>query len=136
MPIKKNELINILFSNNIPLIEYILKQVSIDHDLSYEDLEKKYIKPFKYTKKRNTNKKGRKTNYSMFLADKNVEKELKERYPNMSFGELSKEKSKVWKVMSKQDKEKYKTLAEEYNQKLKTENKNNDENNNENKEDN
>jgi hypothetical protein len=118
MPLKKTELTNILFSNHIPLLNYVLKTVATDYNISYEELEKKYIKPFRSTRKRNTNKKGKKTCYSMFLADKEVEEDLKNRNPNMNFGELSKEKAKVWKVMSQKDKERYKELANEYNSQL------------------
>ena len=34
------------------------------------------------------------TCYSMFLKDKKVEEELKEKHPNKTFGEISKEKAK------------------------------------------
>jgi len=118
MPLKKTELTNILFANHIPLLSYVLKTVSNDYNIPYEELEKKYIKPFRSTRKRNTNKKGKKTCYSMFLADKDVEEDLKKRNPEMSFGELSKEKAKVWKVMSNKDKEIYKEKASEYNNSL------------------
>lgn len=118
MPLKKTELTNILFSNHIPLLSYVLKTVSADYNIPYEELEKKYIKPFRSTRKRNTNKKGKKTCYSMFLSDKEVEEDLKQRNPDMNFGELSKEKAKVWKVMSNKDKERYKELAADYNRKL------------------
>ena len=118
MPLNKNQLTNILFKQNIELVEYLLKAVSQDHNIDYSVLEKEYIKPFRTTKKRNTNKKGRMTCYSMFLKDKIVEEELKERFPDKTFGEISKEKAKVWKAMSIKDKDHYKTLAKEFNKKL------------------
>ena len=122
MTIKKTELINILFANNIPLIDYFLKQISMDYDLSYEELEAKYIKPFRNSKKRNINKKGKKTKYSMFLADENVNQQLrekfKEQYNTMTFSEISTEKSKIWKAMSEIDKEEYKKKSDEFNKNL------------------
>lgn len=116
MPLNKNKLINILFKQNIELIEYLLKAVSEDHNIDYTILERDYIKPFKTTKKRNTNKKGRMTCYSMFLKDKEIEEELKQRYPEKTFGEISKEKASIWKVISNKDKDKYRKLATEYNE--------------------
>jgi len=118
MPLNKNQLTNILFKQNIELIEYLLKAVSEDHNIDYSILEKEYIKPFRTTKKRNTNKKGRMTCYSMFLKDKEVEDELKARFPLKQFGELSKEKALVWKAMSNKDKDAYRLLAKEFNAKL------------------
>ena len=118
MPLRKNELTNILFKQNIELVTYLLKAIGEDYNIQYEELERKYIKPFKTTKKRNTNKKGKMTCYSMFLADKSVDEDLKKRYPDMSFGALSKEKGKVWKAMSNIDKDKYRLKAQEYNKNL------------------
>lgn len=118
MPLRKNELTNILFKANIELVTYLLKSIGEDYNINYDELERKYIKPFKTTKKRNTNKKGRMTCYSMFLADKTIDEDLKKRYPEMSFGNLSKEKGKVWKAMSNKDKELYKEKAKEYNNNL------------------
>ena len=115
MPLNKNQLTNILFKQNIELVEYLLKAVSEDHNIDYAILEKDYIKPFRATKKRNTNKKGRMTCYSMFLKDKKVEEELKERFPDKTFGEISKEKALVWKAMSKKDKDHYREMAKEFN---------------------
>jgi hypothetical protein len=129
MTIKKTELINILFANNIPLIDYFLKQICEDYDLSYDELEGKYIKPFRSTKKRNINKKGKKTKYSMFLADENVndllKNKFKEEYDKMSFSEISTEKSKIWKAMSEIDKQEYKKRADNFNEKLKDSKKSN-----------
>jgi len=122
MPLKKNELTNILFKSNIDLVSYLLRTIGEDYNISYDELERKYIKPFKQTKKRNTNKKGRMTCYSMFLADKSIDEDLKNRNPDMSFGELSKEKGKVWKAMSKKDKDIYREKAKEYNNKLNDDN--------------
>ena len=118
MPLNKNQLTNILFKQNIELVEYLLKAVSEDHNIDYAILEKDYIKPFRATKKRNTNKKGRMTCYSMFLKDKVVEEELKRKHPNKAFGEISKEKAKVWKAMSDIDKEDYRTTAKQFNEQL------------------
>lgn len=120
MPYNKNHLSNILFQQSIPLIEYVLKDISEKHDLDYKELEKEYLTIFKTNKKRNTNKKGKKNGYSFFLSDKEVDKDLKIRFPDMRFGELSKEKGKVWRAMSKIDKEKYKLKADKFNIKLKT----------------
>ena len=119
MPLNKTHLINILFKQNIPLIEYLIKDISEKYDLNIEDLEKEYLIPFKTTKKRNTNKKGIMNGYSTFLADKEVDEELKTRFPDKSFGELSKEKGKFWKAMSKIDKGKYSEKAKAFNKELK-----------------
>ena len=119
MPLNKTHLINILFKQNIPLIEYLIKDIAVKYDLSIEDLEKEYLTPFRTTKKRNTNKKGMMNGYSLFLADKEVDEELKTRFPDKSFGELSKEKGKFWKAMSKIDKGKYSEKAKAFNKELK-----------------
>jgi hypothetical protein len=119
MPLNKTHLINILFKQNIELVEYLIKDIAIKYELDVEELQKEYLTPFKTTKKRNTNKKGMMNGYSLFLADKDVDEELKERFPNKTFGELSKEKGKFWKAMSKVDKGKYSENAKEFNIKLK-----------------
>ena len=123
MPSNKNELVNILFQNHVPILEYYLKKISEDYAIDYNELESKYIKPFKCAKKSNTNKKGRKTNYSIFLSDKKVDDVLREKhgeevYDNMQFSEKSKEKSRLWKAMSKTDKDVYKKQAEIHNNSL------------------
>ena len=119
MSLNKTHLTNILFKQNIPLVEFLIKDFAMVYKVDIEELEKRYVMPFKTTKKRNTNKKGMMNGYSIFLADKEVDEELKERYPNKTFGELSKEKGKFWKAMSKIDKEKYSLKAKEFNKELK-----------------
>ena len=118
MTFNKIQLTNILFKQNIQLVEFLLKDISSKYNIDYDELEEYYLVPFKTTNKRNTNKKGRMNGYSIFLADKDVDTELKERFPNKTFGGLSKEKGKFWKAMSKIDKEKYAIKAKEYNDKL------------------
>jgi hypothetical protein len=118
MPFNKNHLSNILFQQSIPLIEYILKDISEKYNLDLEELEKQYLIIFKTNKKRNTNKKGKKNGYSFFLSDKEVDKDLKLRFPDMRFGDLSKEKGKVWRAMSKIDKGKYKEKADNFNKEI------------------
>ena len=70
MPLNKTHLINILFKQNIELVEYLIKDIAEKYDLDSEELQKEYLTPFKTTKKRNTNKKGMMNGYSLFLADK------------------------------------------------------------------
>ena len=119
MPLNKTHLINILFKQNIELVEYLIKDIAEKYDLDSEELQKEYLTPFKTTKKRNTNKKGMMNGYSLFLADKEVDEELKERFPDKTFGELSKEKGKFWKAMSKTDKTEYSEKAKKFNKELK-----------------
>lgn len=122
MSINKKQITNLLLNNNNQLLEIYFKKISEDYNIDYKELKNRYLLPVKKNKKRNINKKGRQTNYSMFLSDTNVLDTLKEKFGDkfndMRFPEISREKSKIWNAMSKAEKDIYRKKAEEYNKKL------------------
>ena len=116
--VTQNQLLNIFSESMNPFLKYLLKDISEKFDIPLEKLNNEYLNKMKIKKRRNTNKKGRMTSYSMFLKDDNIINEIKRRYPDKKFGEYSKIKGEVWKTMSSKDKEVYKLKAKEYNEKL------------------
>jgi len=114
---KNTKYINLILKSSSGIVEEVLKMVAEDYDLNFDELKKKYISPLKVNK-RNSNKKGRKTQYAMFLSDKEVNQDLMEKYPDLDFSGLSKQKASIWRALSKKDKEKYAKMAKEYNNNL------------------
>tara|TARA_B100000446_G_scaffold100767_1_gene94368 strand:+ start:163 stop:534 length:372 start_codon:yes stop_codon:yes gene_type:complete len=58
-------------------------------------------------------KKSRRINpYASFLSDKEFQTKLRNENPDLTFGELSKLKGKIWKSFSEEKKESYRILAE------------------------
>jgi hypothetical protein len=118
----KNNITTLLLKQNIPIFELMLKDISVNYGIDYQELEQKYIKTLPVIKKkRNINKKGQMTSYSFFLKDNEVSDKLKEQYPEKTFGEISKLKGNIWRSMSKVDKSKYVKMADAAKIKLKTE---------------
>lgn len=116
--VTQNKLLNVYSESINPFLLFLLTDISEKFNISLEDLKKEYIAKVKIKKRRNTNKKGKMTSYSMFLKDENITTEIKERYPDKKFGEYSKIKGEIWKTMSSSDKEIYKLKAKEYNHNL------------------
>lgn len=116
--VTQNKLLNIYSESMNPFLVFLLSDISEKFDIPLEDLQKEYLSKIKVKKRRNTNKKGKMTSYSMFLKDKNVMEQIKQRYPEKKFGEYSKIKGEIWNTMSSKDKEQYKIKAKEYNDKL------------------
>ncbi len=116
-----NKIKKIIVDNNTELLSFVLKDVSKVYDIEYEELETKYIKPLDtFKRKKNTNKKGKLNGYSMFLKDKDVDRQIKAKYKDgITFVNLTREKANIWDVMSKKDKADYSQKAQEYNEKLK-----------------
>jgi len=117
---KNTKYLNLILKGSAGIVDEVLKKIAEDYELDYEELKKKYISPLQVSK-RNTNKKGIKTGYSMFLSDKEVNDDLIDKYPDLDFSGLSVQKSSIWRAMSKKDKEKYSVMAKEYNKNLKKE---------------
>ncbi len=115
MSFNNKKLTNILYKNSIPLVDFLLLNISQEYNIPLTELEKRYKTPFERKQVRNTNKKGRMTGYSMFLKDIKVTEELRVLYPDFSFSETSKKKGEIWKVLSNFDKDRYKNEAEEFN---------------------
>ena len=61
-------------------------------------------------------KKSRRINpYASFLSDKEFQTKLRNENPDLTFGELSKLKGKIWKSFPEEKKESYRTLAKKNN---------------------
>ena len=87
-----------------------------EEDDIFPKIEKKIVIPTKEKKK----KRSKFNSYIAFIKDHVVEKELKKEYPEKTFGELSKIKSKMWKNLSPEKKESYKIKAKELTEKNNT----------------
>lgn len=116
--VTQNKLLNVYSESINPFLLFLLNDISEKFDIPLEELQKEYLSKITVKKRRNTNKKGRMTSYSIFLKDENIMNQIKERYPDKSFGEYSKLKGEIWKTMSSKDKEVYKVEAKEYNANL------------------
>lgn len=117
--VTQNKLLNIYSESMNPFLNFLLADISEKFNIPLAELKKEYASKIKVKKRRNTNKKGRMTSYSIFLKDEDIMNQIKERYPNKNFGEYSKIKGEIWKTMSSKDKEVYKLKAKEYNENLK-----------------
>ncbi len=113
------KVMNILLKQNVELITYLLEQISVDYKLDKNELKDKYLSSFKKNSKRNTNKKGRFTSYTMFLSDKEIDGKLREENEGIKFSEIQKLKGDIWRAMCKGDKDKYALMAKAYNETLK-----------------
>lgn len=116
--VTQNKLLNVYSESISPFLKFLLNDISEKFNIPIEELEKEYLSKIKVKKRRNTNKKGKMTSYSIFLKDENIMNQIKERYPDKKFGEYSKIKGEIWKTMSSKDKEVYKIKAKEYNENL------------------
>ncbi len=115
MSLNQKKLTNILYKNNIPLVDFLLINIATEYNIPLAELEKRYKSPFERKQLRNTNKKGRMTGYSMFLKDIKVTEELKVLHPEYTFAQYSKKKGDIWRVLSNIDKDKYKSESDEFN---------------------
>lgn len=116
--VTQNKLLNIFSESINPFLTFLLNDISEKFNIPLDKLHKEYLSKIKVKKRRNTNKKGKMTSYSIFLKDENIMNQIKERYPDKNFGEYSKIKGEIWKTMSSKDKEVYKLKAKEFNQNL------------------
>lgn len=96
-----NKLIQIF--HNI-LFDIILKDISEKYDINIQDLVK--VIPY-------NNKKYKKNAYTIFSSENR--KIIKQQNPEKSFGEISKIVGTMWKNIPQEDKNKYKSKAEEEN---------------------
>jgi hypothetical protein len=117
--VTQNKLLSIYSESMIPFLNFILKDISENFNISHETLYNHYLGNIKIKRKRNTNKKGTMTSYAIFLKDSKIIDQIKERYPNKKFGEYSKIKGEIWRTMSSTDKDVYKAKAVQYNKELK-----------------
>ena len=112
--LNETKLINILMKQNIPLITHLLENISEDYDIDLDELKVKYLSTFK-KKKRTKVKKGRVTGYTLFLKDVELNAQLKDKFKEEGFGNISKMKGEIWKTMSQTDKDDFRNRAKEIN---------------------
>ena len=105
----------LILKQNYPILENLIERISEDYNLNVEDLKKNYLGELKEYKKKRSRAKGVLNAYSVFLADKEVDKKIREENKDLSFGEISKIKGKMWNQLPKEEKDKYKKQAAEKN---------------------
>ena len=100
-----------IYENDVRLIEKIC--IELDQIDRIDELKEKYLDDAhtKLKAKRDPNKPKRPlSSYVLFCND--MREELKEKHPELTFGEMNKALGKKWKEY--ENKEKYDTLAEEH----------------------
>ena len=110
-------LTTLILKQNYPVLEYFLETVANGENLDVEELKKKYLSPLKEYKKKRSRAKGVVNGYSVFLADKDVDAQIKKENPESEFGVRSKIKGKMWRELPNNEKEKYRKKAKEMNSK-------------------
>ena len=108
MKSKSKSTIKLMIDQMTPVYENLLNRVAEDYELDAEELKKKYLSDFKTFKKK---KKNKPSAYGVFLSDKNILLQLKNEYPEATFGQLSKYRGEIWKKMSEIDKNAYQNIA-------------------------
>jgi hypothetical protein len=117
MPIHKVKISNILHTQQIEMLSYILQDVSKEYNIDYDELQEKYINVF-YKKKRKQRLKGLQNPYTIFLNDKEVDNEIRKNNDVYVFGDVSILKGKMWRNLSKDEKEVYRLKSVEVNKKI------------------
>jgi len=88
-------------------VNKLLKKISIDYDLNFNELKEKYNKPIIEKVKRKRGHNG----YTVFLGDECIDKKVRKSNPESVF----KEKGRIWKEMSEDEKDVYRKLADRIN---------------------
>lgn len=91
-------------------LKNVISKINKDNDMNID--YNKYT--IKYEKKKEK-KKRKSSGYHIFLGDQKTLQKIelfKKKNPNVKNGDIFKEKARIWKEMSKEEKEKYQNLAE------------------------
>ena len=121
----KDSMVKLVIQQVLPVFENFLDRIAKDYELNPDELKKKYLSDMKNFRK--NKKKSKPSAYSMFLSDKSVTSDLKTKFPNAKFGDLSKEKGKLWKGLNDTKRQMYKDQAEAACRKMEEENSSGDE---------
>ena len=105
----------LILKQNYPILEHLIEKIAQDHNLDVEKLKKDYLGELKEYKKKRSRAKGVLNGYSVFLADKDVDKKIREENKDLSFGDISKIKGKMWKELPAEEKSKYTEKAKNKN---------------------
>lgn len=105
-----------------PILEDFLEGIAEGENLDKDYLIKKYLSCLGGYKKKRSRPKGILNGYSVFLADKDIDKKIREENKDLSFGSISQIKGKMWKELPVKEKENYKTEAKNINTKNKEKN--------------
>ena len=109
-------LTTLILKNNYPVLEYFITKIAQDYNLNVEELKKNYLSELKEYRKKRSRARGVLNGYSVFLADKEIDKKIRDENNNPSFGEISQIKGKMWKELPDSEKEKYKSKAKKANE--------------------
>lgn len=106
----------LILKQSYPILENLIERIAEDHNLNVEDLKKTYLAELKEYKRKRSRAKGVRNGYSIFLADKDIDKQIREENKDLSFGDISKIKGKKWKELPEKEKQKYKDQAKKENE--------------------
>lgn len=106
---------SLIIKNFTKSLEEILKDISKNYDIDYNELTDRYINQLVHNKTHKKMRKNKQNAYTIFLKDKDIEFKIKNENKNITFSELSKLKGKIWREMDDSEKEKYKSIANEVN---------------------
>ncbi len=105
----------LILKQNYPILENLIEMIAKDHNLNVDELKKTYLGELKEYKKKRSRAKGILNGYSVFLADKEIDQQIRKENTNLSFGEISQIKGKMWKELPDEEKENYRNKAKELN---------------------
>lgn len=105
----------LILKQNYPILESLIEMIAKDHKLDVEEMKKTYLGELKEYKKKRSRAKGILNGYSVFLADKEVDKKIRDENKDLSFGEISQIKGKMWKELPAEEKNNYKNKAKKLN---------------------
>ncbi len=120
---KHNLLTKHVIQQVLPIFDELFKTLDERFEqLDKDELKKKYFKDtigFDDNFEQTANKKRKINPYAAFLSNKQVQAEIKNNNPDLTFGELSKLKGQIWKNLSQEKKDYYKIFAKKQKQKQK-----------------
>ena len=112
---KHNLLTKHVIQQVLPIFDELFKTLDERFEqLDKDELKKKYFKDtigFVDNFEQTANKKRKINPYAAFLSNKQVQAEIKNNNPDLTFGELSKLKGQIWKNLSQEKKDYYKIFA-------------------------
>jgi len=121
---KHNLLTKHVIQQVLPIFDELFKTLDERFEqLDKDELKKKYFKDtigFVDNFEQTANKKRKINPYAAFLSNKQVQAEIKNNNPDLTFGELSKLKGQIWKNLSQEKKDYYKIFAKKQKQKYNT----------------
>ena len=93
-------------------LKKILKEISDDYKIDFDELDEKYLVLLEKQKKKRKKRNHILTGYQYFLGDAKVADQIREEHGDkIAFGEISKLKSQLWRGLTKEEKDRFTFFA-------------------------